>query len=50
MNKTCDRLSVDHCHNTGTVRGLFRSNCNNGLGRFKDSVELLAKAINYLEN
>jgi len=44
------RLNVDHCHTTSLVRGLLCNNCNNGLGRFKDSVELLQSAINYLNN
>jgi hypothetical protein len=43
------RLAVDHCHNTGKVRGLLCFNCNNGLGRFKDSTRLLNEAIKYLE-
>lgn len=49
------RLSADHCHkiqeNTGetVVRGLLCTQCNNGLGRFKDSANLLMKAIKYLE-
>ena len=42
-------LSVDHCHKTGKVRGLLCVSCNNGLGRFNDSIELLQKSINYLE-
>lgn len=41
-------LFVDHCHNTGTIRGLLCNNCNFGLGHFKDSVELLLKAASYL--
>jgi len=41
-------LSVDHCHKTGNVRGLLCSSCNNGLGFFKDNIELLNNAINYL--
>ena len=41
-------LSVDHNHVTGKVRGLLCNNCNNGLGRFKDSESLLKKAIDYL--
>ena len=42
------RLSVDHNHQTGVVRGLLCDDCNIGLGKFKDNPSLLAKAINYL--
>ncbi len=41
-------LAVDHCHVTGTIRELLCSQCNNGLGRFKDSPELLEKAAEYI--
>lgn len=43
------RLHVDHCHTTGKVRGLLCNNCNNGLGRFRDSSELLTSAAAYIE-
>lgn len=43
------RLHVDHNHNTGKVRGLLCGNCNKAIGYLKDNVELLAKAIVYLE-
>ena len=43
-------LAVDHNHETGEVRGLLCSNCNLGIGSFKDNVKLLANAIVYLEN
>jgi hypothetical protein len=42
------RLNVDHCHRTKKVRGLLCDNCNHGLGKFKDDVELLAVAQQYL--
>lgn len=41
---------VDHCHETGVVRGLLCMPCNSALGQLKDDVNLLKKAINYLEN
>ncbi len=43
-------LSIDHCHNTMGIRGLLCSKCNIGIGCFKDSVELLQKAIDYLKS
>lgn len=42
-------LAVDHNHSSGKVRGLLCSHCNTGLGYFRDSIELLEKAINYLK-
>lgn len=42
-------LDVDHCHITGKVRGLLCNRCNKGMGDFNDNVELLKRAINYLE-
>lgn len=42
-------LFVDHCHTTGKVRGLLCHFCNAGLGFFRDNVENLANAINYLQ-
>lgn len=46
--KTERGLHVDHCHETGAVRGLLCHGCNTGLGAFKDSSELFIKAISYL--
>lgn len=42
------RPVLDHCHKTMIVRGLLCSNCNNGLGQFKDDQDLLARAIKYI--
>lgn len=43
------KLSIDHCHNSLTVRGLLCNSCNLGLGDFKDNISSLKKAIWYLE-
>jgi len=48
-SKGIRRLSVDHCHKTGKIRGLLCSNHNRGLGMFSDSIVELLKAIKYLE-
>jgi len=42
------RRCIDHCHETGEVRGAICRNCNTGLGMFGDSVELIQAAIKYL--
>lgn len=46
--RTSGKLFVDHCHTTGKVRGLLCSRCNHALGQFDDNVELLTKAVSYL--
>ncbi|MCJ8163147.1 endonuclease domain-containing protein [Acinetobacter zhairhuonensis] len=44
------RLSIDHCHTTGDVRGLLCNKCNFGISYFSDDVSLLQKAIEYLSS
>jgi hypothetical protein len=47
-NGETGRLSIDHCHNSNKVRGLLCHNCNTGIGKFFDDIELLKNAISYL--
>jgi hypothetical protein len=42
-------LAVDHSHSNGHVRALLCQSCNTALGKFKDSINMLNKAINYLD-
>ena len=43
-----DPLHIDHCHKTGKLRDLLCHQCNSGLGQFKDNIEILQKAMDYL--
>lgn len=40
---------LDHSHRTNKVRGILCLECNTGLGKFKDSMELLMRALTYLK-
>ncbi len=46
--KEPSRLYVDHCHNTGKVRSLLCYHCNTLLGMCKEEINILEKAIDYL--
>ena len=43
-------LALDHCHTTGRLRGALCTNCNAGLGMFKDRPDLLRAAAVYLDD
>ena len=40
---------VDHCHSTGTVRGLLCQKCNQAIGLVKENEELFFKAAKYIK-
>lgn len=39
---------IDHCHISGIVRGLLCSKCNQGIGLFREKLEIFENAIKYL--
>jgi hypothetical protein len=49
VEKYGKKFAVDHDHTTGAVRGLLCSNCNVGIGNLKDSINIIRKALIYME-
>lgn len=44
------RLHVDHCHATGSVRGLLCRGCNTGIGKLREDPEIIRAAAAYVEH
>lgn len=42
------RLAIDHCHDTGEIRGLLCAGCNLAIGRLGDNAEGVQRALDYL--
>lgn len=50
--ESCDTnpaVAVDHCHETGKVRGILCFGCNTGIGKLGDTIAGLKRALAYLE-
>ncbi len=43
-------MAIDHCHQTGAVRGLLCSACNRGIGMLGDDWERVQSAADYLRS
>lgn len=42
------RFHLDHCHDTGKIRGLLCHSCNLAIGYFRDNIATIQSAIKYL--
>ncbi|MFG2001358.1 endonuclease VII domain-containing protein [Spirillospora sp. NPDC048911] len=47
--RSASAAHVDHCHETGAVRGLLCPECNTGMGQLRDDPATLRRAADYLE-
>ena len=45
-----DKLVIDHCHRSNSIRGHLCNRCNTTLGRVEDNIGLLNKMVAYLDN
>jgi hypothetical protein len=50
LNPGIRKLSVDHDHKSGQVRGLLCENCNRGIGQLQETASNLLSALAYLAN
>jgi hypothetical protein len=49
INNSGRRLSIDHDHKTGKIRGLLCIKCNSAIAQVNDNINLLLKLAIYLE-
>lgn len=50
FGKKTKSLAVDHCHSSMKIRGLLCQTCNTAIGQLNHDINLLTKAIKYLED
>ena len=43
------KRNIDHCHETGIVRGIICNHCNVALGWFKHDEDILRRAISWIK-
>ena len=43
------KLVIDHCHDTGKLRGMLCHACNLAIGKLGDSYEKVKRATDYLK-
>ena len=43
-----EQLDVDHCHDTGIIRGLLCGLCNRGLGMLQENFIIIRRAAEYV--
>lgn len=49
LDKNISNCHVDHSHESGKIRGILCSDCNRGIGCFRDNIKKLILASKYLE-
>ncbi len=49
FGKNGNPLSIDHDHETGKIRGLLCDKCNLGVSHFRDNIDLMLAAAQYIE-
>lgn len=42
-------LAVDHCHETGKIRGLLCCPCNQAIGKMRDDPAIMRRAADYID-
>ena len=49
VKEAAEKMCIDHCHETGKVRGFLCNTCNSGIGFLGDKAHKVIKAAEYLK-